>query len=57
MEKVKSMLNNAADTSRKYECNTVTGRGPFNATMSKSIEIEFESRRQLNMAQEVRCDV
>ena len=57
MEKVKSMLNNVADTSRKYECNTVTGRGPFDVTMGKSIEIEFESRRQLNMAREVRCNV
>jgi len=56
MEKVKSMSNTAADSSRKIECNTVTGRGPFDVTMSKSIEIEFKSRGQLNMAWEERFD-
>lgn len=54
MEKVKSMSKIAADSPRKIEGNTVTGRGPFDVMMSKSIEIEFKSRGQLNMAQEER---
>ncbi len=54
MEKVKSMSKIAADSPRKIECNTVTGRGPFDVMMSKSIEIEFKSRGQLNMAQKER---
>lgn len=54
MEKVKSTSNIAADSPRKIEGNTVTGRGPFDVMMSKSIEIEFKSRGQLNRAREER---
>lgn len=54
MEKAKSMAKIAADSPRKLECNTVTGRGPFDIMMSKSIEIEFKSGGQLNMAREER---
>lgn len=60
MEKVMCMIMDAAKSSRKFECNTVTGKGPFDETMSKTIEIEFESRgllRQLNMAWEIRLSV
>lgn len=60
MDKVIIMLVDAANSSRKFECNTVTGKGPFDEMVSRSIEIEFKSRgllRQLNIAREVRLSV
>ena len=60
MEVAMNWINNAANFSRKSECNTVTGKGPFDVMMSKTVEIEFQSRRppgQLNMALGIRLSV